>query len=492
MIKTVWKAKKLGSKWRAAFAMLAWPLTLFLAVYAIRAGWPTNAAVFGITPSPIAEENGSKLLTALCWGAFGFLFNRTCHLLLWRGLLARAGINVPGMLVTLVEVLVWLLTIAVVITGVYGQSMTALLATSTVLIGVAGFALQRLIADFFSGIVLGIEHPYTLGDWLQIESGATVGQVVEFNWRSTRILTTDSITVVVPNSHLVTFPFRNISRPHAYFRDEIRIPLAFEVTTYQGQRILLSAVNQIDEIASLPVKASVSILEYDSRGVVWQLLYWVPDRGRLTAFRYMVHQNILRNLHYAGLRVAVPMEESRAPPLVTDATGGIIRMLRQSKLFADLQPEEAKHLATGAMQRIYNAREPILKQGNPGSSLFILNEGLLGVWISGADGVDQHLAQIHPGEFFGELSLLTGAPRGATVIPVTDCLITEIGKDVMSELFTARPELAEIMSRVLAERQASNARNLVVSNGNAESDAHEGLARQLLGQIKAFFNLGLR
>lgn len=485
------------NKRHTIFGALVWPSLLFVAAFAIRADWPANLLWLGLVPNPTAIDQGGKLLSALCWIAFAILFNRTLHFLLWRGLFVRAGINIPGMLVTLTEVIVWLVAFAIVITSVYGQSVTALLATSTVLIGVIGFALQRLIADFFSGIVLGLETPYALGDWLQVEHGRNpagfVGQVVEFNWRSTRIESTESITMVVPNSHLVSNPFKNISQPHSYFRDEIRIPLGYEVTTHQGQRILLSAVNQIDEIASLPVKPSVSIAEYDNRGVVWQLLYWVPDRGRQSSIRYMVHQNILRNLHYAGLRIAVPMEEVRsAAPEDSDVTGGIIRLLRQSELFAELQPEETQRLATGAMQRIYHTNEPILKQGNPGSSLFILNEGLLAVWVSGAGGVDQQVARIHPGEFFGELSLLTGAPRGATVVPITDCLITEIGKDVMSELLSARPELAEDMSRVLADRQAANARHMVLADGSADVAATEGIARQILGQIKAFFNLKSR
>jgi small-conductance mechanosensitive channel/CRP-like cAMP-binding protein len=479
-------------KWRKVLGVLAWPFLLFLALFAVRADWPANFIWLGLTPNSTAIDQGGKLLSTLCGITFVILFNRALDLFLWRGLLLRAGIKVPGMLVTLADVVVWMVAFAAVATTVYGQPVTALLATSTVMIGVIGFALQKLIADFFSGIVLGLETPYALGDWLQVEPDGFVGKVVEFNWRSTRIESTESVTMVVPNNHLVSNPFQNLSRPHSYFRDEIRIPLGYEITTHQGQRILLGAVNQIDEIVRLPCKPSISIAEYDHRGVVWQLQYWVPSYDRKTAIRYMVHQNILRNLHYAGVSIAVPTSEieiRRAPPDDRDASGGIIRLLRQSELFAELQPEEIKRLAAGAMQRIYHTNEPILRQGDPGSSLFILNEGLLAVWVAGANGVDQQVARIHSGEFFGEHSLLTGAVRGATVVPITDCLITEIGKDVMSELLSARPELADNMSHVLADRQAANARQLVLADGSPDVVATEGIARQILGQIKAFFNL---
>lgn len=479
---------------RTALATLAVPALLFGALIALRAGWPGSVNHFGWRLSVTAIEQGGLLLSALCWIAFGFLFNRACRLLLWRGLFARDGTQIPAMLITLAEVVVWLSIAAAVTAGVYGHSVTAVVATSTVLIGVAGFAVQRLIADFFAGIALSLERPYAIGDWLQVDAGGPVGKVVDFGWRSTRLTTPEDITVVVPNSHLAGKAFLNFSRPHTYFRDRIRITLPFDVTTHQGQRILLGAVNQIDEIASLPGKPSVTIEEYDSRGVVWLLIYMVPDRSRLMRLRFMVHQNILRNLHYAGVQIPVQAQEVRVrrSPATGDVSDGIIRLLRQSALFADLRPEETEELARAAMQRLCYAPEPILHQGSPGTSLFILNEGLLGVWMRDAQGLDKQVAQIQPGEFFGELSLLTGEPRGATVIPVTDCLVTEIGKEAMSKLLQARPELADILSRALAGRQAANLRSMAASGTLPDDAAKAGLARQLLGRIRAFFNLGAR
>ena len=143
------------------------------------------------------------------------------------------------------------------------------------------------------------------------------------------------------------------------------------------------------------------------------LIYFVPDRNRLVPLRFMVHQNILRNLHYAGIEIPVPAQEirvRRGAPAV-DAAGAIVRLIRQSALFAELTAGETEELAQAATQHLRYAGDPILKQGNPGSSLFILNEGLLGVWMKDAAGTDRQVAQIQPGEFFGELSLHTGAPR---------------------------------------------------------------------------------
>ena len=117
----------------------------------------------------------------------------------------------------------------------------------------------------------------------------------------------------------------------------------------------------------------------------------MPDRNRLVPLRFMVHQNILRNLHYAGIEIPVPAQEIRVR-------------------------------------------------------------------------------------------------RGATVIPVTDCVVTEIGKEAMSKLLEARPELAGNLSHALARRQAANQR-WMADTGPAAAEA-AGLASQLLGRIRSFFNLG--
>jgi small-conductance mechanosensitive channel/CRP-like cAMP-binding protein len=474
---------------RFRLTSLFFPSVIFAALLIVQSDWIAYAFWLGWKPDAAASLHISRLLEAFCWIGFGFLFTRACRVFFWHGILSVAGIHVPGMLLTFAAVINGLVIVGIIIAKVYDQSMTALLTTSTVLIGVAGIALQKLISDFFSGMVLGLETPYALGDWLQVEPGGMTGKVVEFNWRSTRILTQERTTIVIPNSHLVGNPFRNISNPEKYFRDELRIPLAFEVTSYQAQRILLSAANQVDDIAAAPRKPSVSILEYDERGVIWQLFYWIPDRARRNRLRFAVHQNILRNLHFAGLQIAMPVRESQRAPVTDPLHSGVFQLLKQSKLFGDLHNDELEILASGATERIYYADEPMLNQGNPGSSLFIVNEGILAVRIADGKGGESQVARILPGEFFGELSLLTGAPRGATVVPITDCRVTEIGKDVMKQILSKRLELAEMLSRILAERQAVNEQQLGSQDGAQRGASTDGIARQFLGKISAFFNL---
>ena len=474
-----------------AFVRLVWRLGLPLALlgFSIMARMQWDQHPLAVHLDDALQDKMELVLVVLQWAVGAWLINRTFTLMVWP-LAARrnGGTPVPKMLADLVGLLVWL-GMAVTMAGVvFGQSVTALLATSTVALGVVGFAVRELISDFFAGISLSIERPFSIGDWIEVDTIA--GKVVDMSWRAVRLITTDEVTIIVPNGNIAAETFRNYSRPDNWFRDELLIPLPFDVTTHQGQRILLSAVTQIPELAAHHRKPSVSIAEYDDRGVIWRLLYWVPDFGRLSSLRFAVHANILRNVHMSGLRMPVPTQEIRVIRSMLGAElSSIERMLKTSAVFAVLSEDELAILAHGAEQRVVTMGKPILHQGEPGSSLFLLNEGLLSVSVATADGGHTQVGQIAPGHVFGEMSLLTGTPRGATVVPAMDSLITEIGKDAMAELLNRQPQVAETLSHILAERQGQTAARMASGANGPEASDDYGAARQMLARIRSFFNM---
>jgi CRP-like cAMP-binding protein len=96
------------------------------------------------------------------------------------------------------------------------------------------------------------------------------------------------------------------------------------------------------------------------------------------------------------------------------------------------------------------------------------------------------VAHLEPGEFFGEMSLLTGARRSATVSALTESVVYEIRKRPLQHLMAERPELAEHLSRILAERQLLTRQALEQGEGSQGSEEIDGLARQLLGRMRDF------
>lgn len=421
------------------------------------------------------------------------LIIRLIEVFWWRSWFERhSGFPTPRLLIDLVNMVVWLLTGLVIAATVFNQPVTGLLATSGVFVAVVGFALKGMITDLFSGVAISIERTFQIGDWVEVE-GIT-GKVVEITWRATSLLTIENITITIPNGRLSSISFRNYSRPEASYRDAVTLTFDYSVSGDRIERLLLSAANQVPEVAGQPKKPQARISRHTEYGVQWQLQYWVPDYQTGLRLRYDVHRNILRNLHFAGIAMPAGRWEYRADRNAEfDREMSVLEFLRRIALFQSLNDEELLEVALRAQTRLCLSGQPVVRQGDPGESLFVVKEGLLSVKMAGPNGGEaRQIARLTPGSFFGEMSLLTGSPRSATVVPAVDSVVFEITKDVIEPLIQRRSDIAAIMSAFLAERQTASS-SLASDNAAvappASANDHDGLAQQFLGRILTFFGL---
>jgi small-conductance mechanosensitive channel/CRP-like cAMP-binding protein len=407
-------------------------------------------------------------------------------LLLFHGIIAlverRMAETPPKLVRQVIGVVLWASCASVVAGSFFGVPLGSLVTTSGLLVAVIGLALKNMISDLFGGITL----PLKIGEWIEVDG--IMGRVTEVSWRATSLVTRDEVLVVIPNTHLIAKPLRNYSRPERYYRDSFKITLPNTVTAHQAERNLIAAARQIDSVAVLPIAPTAQIAAFNERGIEWELKYPVPDADKASSIRHRIKRNVMRNLHYSGIklpRATVEMTEIAAPQVTVELTDDQAFLL-SFELFTTLMLEELEVLCRGMSRRLVEAGKAIVTQGEEGDSLFVLREGLLSVTIN-ADGIDTVVGQIVPGNFFGEMSLLTGAARSATVMPLVDSLIYEIRRDSLFPIMQGRPHLAVQMSEVLAERQAINMPKLARKE-NIE-DSKRSLAKQLLGKISAMFRL---
>ena len=385
----------------------------------------------------------------------------------------------------LVVVLCWLVAIGLVGAIFFDVPVGSLVTTSGLLVAMIGIALKNVISDAFTGLSL----PIKLGDWIEVD-GVT-GKVVEISWRATRLQTLDRVTVIIPNTHLTAKPFRNFSLPEPYFRDSFRVVLDQSVTSHQAERILLAAARQVEVSQSLPHKPDVRITAFTERGIEWELRYYVPDMEKLIRVRHQVHRNLLRNLHMSGIALPYPVivRKDAQPRERLVLPADEYAFLRGVELFDSLSDEELERIARTLPMQLKLVGQPLVRQGEPGDSLFILREGLLSVSIAKPDsGEEIEVAQLAPGSFVGEMSLLTGAPRSATVTPIVDSMCYEITRAIMAPLMENRPELAQQLSDVLAERQLRNSAKLESAVKVSEVQK-KSLTEQILGRVNSFFRL---
>ena len=217
------------------------------------------------------SEHGRNVLQMGAYLGIAWLLSRIADLVLTD--LRPRNRPVPKLLRDLVSAILFL--IAVVSGGMLlmGHSAGSALAGSGVVLALAGFAIRNVVADTLSGIALGLEAPFRIGDWVDIEALAR-GRVIEIGWRTTRLLTRDSTYVILPNSQISRQRIVNYSAPRSEFRAQMEITLDHAVPVAEGAEILRTALQNAPLIKQVP-PPDVRVQAIEMEGVRYALRYWL-------------------------------------------------------------------------------------------------------------------------------------------------------------------------------------------------------------------------
>jgi len=169
-----------------------------------------------------------------------------------------------------------------------------------------------------------------------------------------------------------------------------------------------------------------------------------------------------------------------------------VALLRSLELFAPLTDDETHALAAQLIGTPFGPGDIITRQGEPSDSLYILARGQVGIFRDAAPGSSParpRLATLAAPAYFGEMGLLTGQARTATILGESEVLCYRLDKTAFEAIIQARPELAEAMSRTVVERQAANDATLASLSAEARARATGTRAGELLRKIRQFFGL---
>jgi small-conductance mechanosensitive channel/CRP-like cAMP-binding protein len=436
------------------------------------------------------------------WLSGACVFNRFLRIVFWDRAVARAlGGPVPKLLIDLTTLFIYIIAVSIIAGVVFKAPLTGFWTTSGVVGLILGFALRNTIADLFTGIAVNIDRPYTIGDWIQVHERNpiqnVIGEVVEMNWRTTRIRTEENNEVIIPNSVLGLMVVTNYRRPSSDARFETNLCLDFSVPTERARRVLLSAAKSAVTSAGFVSQRDPQVLidKTTDLGVEYKVRYWItPWEGASpSTSRDVISTRILEYLSRAGLTPAYPKEDiyfDRMPVRQLDSAseGDRVELLKGIEIFSHLARRELEGLARKMVRRKFEVGSHAVVAGERGDSMLVLIEGLMEVFVpDSAAGKGGVVGQVAPGEVVGEMSLLTGEPRSATVTAVTEAVAYEITKDHVQELFEKRPTVAETISTIVAKRELLNQRSLHLSDSSVTPAEAENFARQILGKIRSFF-----
>jgi len=358
------------------------------------------------------------------------------------------------------------------------------LTTSAVGAVVIGFALQDTLGNMFAGLAIQVEKPFRVGHWITV--GPFEGLVSEVTWRATKIRTKPGNLVILPNALISKEAIVNYSEPAAPTRLEVDVGVSYGVPPNQVKAALLEAVGNAPLALPEPA-ADVLVVDFGASAVVYRVRFWVNDFARDGVARDQVRSAIYYSLRRHGYEIPFPMQveipRPEEPERASERINRVSGVLAPVALFAPLSHDQRDELAARAAERIYGKGEKIVRQGDAGGSMFVLRRGRVRV----VEASGRELAVFEAGGYFGEMSMLTGQPRSATVEAVEECQVVELTAASLREVALANPEVVTRISAVVAERQIDLERQKAEAAAGrpAVAETH----RSLLTRIQDFLRL---
>ena len=327
-----------------------------------------------------------------------------------------------------------------------------LLTTSAVGAVVLGFALQDTLGNLFAGLAIQIEKPFRVGHWIQI--GDREGQVHEVTWRATKLRTKAGQFLVVPNSVIGKEPVLNFSEPTTPTRVEVEVGASYSTPPNEVKRAVQEAVANAPLAMRTP-EPQVVIKAFGGSSIDYLALFWIEDYATDRLARDQVRTNIWYTFRRYNIEIPFPIqiqyerdeEPVRSEGQVVAAAG----RLGSIDLFATQSVETRHRLATAAKHHLFAAGEAMVRQDAEGDSMFVILSGRARVTLEPSG---QEVAITPAGGFFGEMSMLTGDRRTATVRALDDTQALEISAAAVRELAVADPALLDHISSIVSARRS--------------------------------------
>ena len=378
-----------------------------------------------------------------------------------------------------------------------GVNLVGIATTSAVVTGAIAFSAQETLGNLWGGLALQLERTCRIGDWIRVDD--ITGQVVGIRWRYLALATTNNETVVIPNATLMKNRITVLCRrgeETSPWRRIIRFELEFD---YPPARVLPAvdaafANADIPNVARQP-RPSCICMGFEESGIKYAVVAFLIDPAHELATDSQLRVHLFAALARAGLGIPYPrrvveLRRDERPRVEVRERAARIRALEASDLFRVLTEAERAALVDSLAACPYAGDDIIFRKGDAADSLFILARGTVGVYDEDpATGVRVKLAELHAPAYFGEMGLLLGAPRRATLVAAGDVLCYRLDQHGFDAVLSARPELVEALSRVLAVRQAQNDATLQALGDEARSQHAQTRAAEFVRRIREFFKL---
>ncbi len=382
-------------------------------------------------------------------------------LIFGRALRNASSYELTALIRNVVIILLYIIAFFIIFQSQYPNVALAPLFTGSTILGiVVGLALQDTLGNLFAGLALQADQPFQIGDVITIGTKG-MGVVESVTWRGVKIRTFQNRLLIIGNSILGKETIEVAPR------DNLNARTVFFNTLYTDSpaktiQVVREAVRQVENV-SQKIRPIVRVRNLGDNGIDWEIKYWVEDYAKFNDTDALIRQRVWYAFQRENINFAYPtrtlyIEKEASTESAVETVNAIYERLSNIPFFAPLSDEETEKLADAAHLRIFAPDESIVRQGQPGGSMFVVHKGSVNVNIL-EDDKPKTINTLREGEFFGEMSLLTGEPRSATVVANEESQIIQIGKFALKTILDDNPNLVKTLSELVEERRALLSQN---------------------------------
>ncbi len=387
---------------------------------------------------------------------------------------------------------------ALAVLSASGANLSGVLATSAVVTGVVAFSLQDTLGNVIGGMVLHLEDSFKPGDWIAVD--AYEGVIREVRWRQTTLATLNGDIVVVPNIILMKSPVTVLGRAAGGARwRAVPFNVYYDHNPGEVQAVLDKAFREDPPsgVARDP-EPYCGLKDFQPNCAVYELRYYLTDFTSPAGTDSKVRLKVFYALSRAGIKLSVHNRSLILTEAAEQAAEKGARAeqerrhaaLRGVDVFQALTEDERSLLARRLKPTPFAAGETLMRQGAVADWLYIVYEGSAEVRVhSGDAGEYRTVRTLGPGDFIGEMGLLTGEPRSATVVADGDVGCYRLDSESFRGVIAGRPAIAESIAGLLAKRRLELAAARETLAGESAARRLGAEEKDLLSRIRKFFRL---
>ena len=332
-----------------------------------------------------------------------------------------------------------------------------------------GLGFQNITKNFISGLNVLIERPIKIGDFIELDHN--LGFVEEIGLRSTRIRTLQGSHIIIPNGILIEGKIHNLSYDSFKGRIELDIFVSDDSDpVVVTEAMLMSAYMEPAVLREPPPK--VLFLGFENDAFKFQLWVWVKEIYNqpvyMSSLRFLIHHN----LHQQGISIPWdhiniylhhPQKSKQLESSPNNTTNGVKNyhsltnkplsardLLLQVTYFETFTNVELRKLIEIGYRKRLRPLEFLFHEGEPGDTFYIILSGAVEVFV---EKINKHLKTLKAGDFFGELALMLGVPRTASVRAIEDTILFAIHKNGFEKILQENPELADVILQELGKHK---------------------------------------